>query len=334
MISHSVRRPPTPSPLFDAYWTFAKLRQDIFHQRVFGSPPPWTNDPVLLHYRFTNTYRATDRVSQYLIRHVAYTGDQSIQEVVFRVLLFKLFNRISTWDLLASELGQLRADEFDLAQYDELLSTALDSGSRLYSAAYIMPPAAPNTRRKHTSHLQLLQNMLSDHLPERLHMSTSMSDAFELLLGNRGIGKFLAYQFVIDLNYSAILEFSEMDFVMAGPGAQSGLRKCFTDPGDYSAEDLIRWTADRQEIEFDSRQLDFKYLLGRRIQLIDCQNLYCEVDKYARVMYPEIKDAKGRNRIKQRYVPTNLPVELWFPPKWLMTTDWRLSGCDLNFAVN
>jgi len=54
----------------------------------------------MLSYRFTNVYRASDRVSQYLIRRVIYEGDQSEEEVFFRTLLFKIFNRIETWEIL------------------------------------------------------------------------------------------------------------------------------------------------------------------------------------------------------------------------------------------
>jgi hypothetical protein len=44
---------------------------------------------------FTNAYRAADRVSQYLIRNVIYQSDLpgNADELVFRILLFKLFNR-------------------------------------------------------------------------------------------------------------------------------------------------------------------------------------------------------------------------------------------------
>src|SRR5580658_6974380 len=103
--SVSPRQPPTPTAVYDSYWRFAVERQRVFHQRVRGEPAPWTTNAVLLAHRFTNAYRAADRVSQYLIRHVAYEGAQDPDEVVFRVLLFKLFNRIETWELLSKSLG-------------------------------------------------------------------------------------------------------------------------------------------------------------------------------------------------------------------------------------
>ena len=67
--------------VFDTYWRFACARQELFIRRVFGAPAPWTVDPVLSAHRFTNVYRASDRVSQYLIRNVTYAGDRRIVPV-------------------------------------------------------------------------------------------------------------------------------------------------------------------------------------------------------------------------------------------------------------
>ena len=60
----------------------------------------------------------------------------------------------------------------------------------------------------------------------------------------------------------------------------------------------------------------FRDLWGRRLQLIDCQNLFCEVSKYARVKHPEIKGVGSRSRIKQVYRPTAEALKHWYPPKW------------------
>jgi hypothetical protein len=312
--------------VFDTYWVFAARRQQIFHKRVHGEPFPWTDDPVLAEYRFTNAYRAADRVSQYLIRRVAYVGDPDVEEVVFRVLLFKLFNRVATWELLEEAFGELRAAEFDVGRYDQVMTKAFESGCRLYSAAYIMPPAARGSTRKHTTHLRLLRAMLDDRLAARLVDCDSMANAFQLLATYGGLGSFLAYQLVTDLNYSSALSFSEMEFVKAGPGARSGIEKCFVDIAGYSAEDLIRWTADRQSEELERRGLEFADLWGRPLQLIDCQNLFCEVDKYARVAHPEVSSRSGRKRIKQRFKVDETPVEVWFPPKWGLNDRLPASG--------
>ena len=104
--------PLKPTPAYDSYWRFAAERQHVFFRRLKRLPPPWTDDPILLTYKFTNAYRASDRVSQYLIRRVIYRDDlpDDPAEVVFRVLLFKLFNRIETWELLEKAIEVAKAE--------------------------------------------------------------------------------------------------------------------------------------------------------------------------------------------------------------------------------
>src|SRR6202008_2025676 len=127
------------TPVFDTYWRFAAQRQSLFMRRVAGAPPPWADDPVLGSHRFTNAYRAADRVSQYLIRNVIYEGDQGGEEVFFRTLLFKLFNRIETWEGLKATFGMPTWRTFDLERFGSALDAMMSSGARVYSAAYIMP---------------------------------------------------------------------------------------------------------------------------------------------------------------------------------------------------
>lgn len=134
--------PAKVSEVYDSYWRFAAERQAVFFRRARGEARPWTNNPVLAVYKFTNVYRASDRVSQYLIRHVIY-GDglpKSTCEVFFRILLFKLFNKIETWELLERTLGAITFEDFRFAAYDAVLTRAMQAGRRIYSAAYIMPP--------------------------------------------------------------------------------------------------------------------------------------------------------------------------------------------------
>src|SRR5262245_7991151 len=91
------------------YFRFAAKRQDIYEKRLRGEPQPWTDDRILRQYRFTNVFRAADRVSHFLKLHVIYEsgGSMTDEEVVFRVLLFKLFNSVGAWKALKDGLGGL-----------------------------------------------------------------------------------------------------------------------------------------------------------------------------------------------------------------------------------
>jgi thymidylate kinase len=309
--------PAIPSEVYDTYWRFAAKRQDVFFERAHQAAPPWTDDPILLHFKFTNAYRASDRVSQYLIRNVIYAGDQSPEELFFRILLFKMFNKIETWQLLEAALGPLTTATFDLRMFDEVLTSAMARKQTIYSAAYIMPSGGKHGEaKKHRNHLSLLQNMLSDGVPQKISHMKNMRDVFEVLLSYPMIGDFLAYQYATDLNYSTITSFSELEFVVPGPGARDGIRKCFKDLGGLKEADVIRMVADRQQVEFERLGIEFKSLWGRPLQLIDCQNLFCEVDKYARHAHPDVVGITGRTRIKQVFRSSVLPIAYWYPPKW------------------
>ncbi|MGH8420325.1 MAG: nucleotide kinase domain-containing protein [Pseudomonas sp.] len=318
VISHLL--PIKITEAYDTYWKFAVERQNIFFRRLEGSPKPWTEDPILSVHKFTNAYRASDRVSQYLIRSVIYRKDlpNSVNEVFFRVMLFKIFNKIETWQLLENAFGLITYEDYSFNSYDRILSQAMASGRRIYSAAYIMPPgsSAFGHSAKHQNHLKLLEMMMSDELASKLASLNKMQPAFELFKGYPTIGDFLAYQFVTDVNYSEITDFTEMDFVIPGPGARDGLRKCFEYTAGLNEAELIRLMVDNQELEFERLGLEFNSLWGRRLQLIDCQNLFCEVDKYSRVAHPDISGISGRTKIKQKFTPTG-PIEFpWYPPKW------------------
>src|SRR6266480_1540948 len=136
------RSPIIPTEVFDSYWRFAAERQGIFFRRLSGASQPWTDDPILGTYKFTNAYRASDRVSQYLIRRVIYRPDlpSTTTELCFRILLFKMFNKIDTWELLETVFGAVTYEDYTFGAYDKVLTTAMQGGRRIYSAAYIMPP--------------------------------------------------------------------------------------------------------------------------------------------------------------------------------------------------
>jgi len=285
---------------------------------------PWTKDAVLRNYKFTNAYRVTDRVSQYLISNVIQRGSQKNDETFFRIILFKLFNKIETWQYLNNKTGEIKYSDFDFKLFSNTLEQARSKGLPIYSNAYMMASGKSffNHEYKHQNHLRLLEKMMQDNLPSVLGNCNSMKEAYEKLLEYPSIGTFLAYQYITDINYSELTNFSEMEFVKAGPGAKDGIRKCFSDLSNYSEEDIIKIVCESQEQEFNRLGLDFKDLWGRRLQLIDCQNLFCEVDKYSRVMHPEFVGFSNRTRIKQKFKPTSLtPIKYTFPQKWNLKID-------------
>jgi hypothetical protein len=302
---------------FDTYWRFAAERQRVFHARVAGTPPPWTSDPIIAQHKFTNVYRAADRVSQALIRDVIHVGSQDVEEVVFRTLLFKIFNKIETWEYLVQVLGERPSwAGYEFATYDRALTAAMRRGERIYSAAYIIPNPPFGEARKHGNHLRLLEHTMASGLAGELACASSLRTVYEQLLALPSLGPFLAYQYAIDLAYSPLVNVDEREFVVAGPGALDGISKCFLDTGGLCPAEVIAWVHETSTEHFERLNLNFSDLWGRWPSLIDWQNVFCEVSKYTRVSHPHVPGMSGRTKIKQEFRQTPTPIEYRFPPKW------------------
>jgi hypothetical protein len=206
----------------------------------------------------------------------------------------------------------------DLAsgQFERALDNVKAERGGLYTGAFILcATKAYGFDEKHRNHVALFRQMfLREAVAERILKASSFKEIVCLLQGFPLTGPFMSYQIAVDLNYSDLVNFDEDDYTQAGPGALRGLKKAFIDGGDYNPSDVIKWMVDRQEKEFERLGLPFSGLWGRRLHAIDCQGLFCELDKYCREAAPELVSA--RSRIKARFTPSAEPLSLFFPPKW------------------
>jgi hypothetical protein len=301
--------------VFDAYWMFAAERQAIFFQRLLKCPAPWTQDPILAAFKFCNAYRASDRVSQYLIKNVIYDWEWTATDTVFRILLFKIFNKIETWEYLERALGSIDCKSFDSRRYSVLLEQARRSGQPIYTNAYMScANKAFGYDQKHDNHLALIACMMTENVIDKILAAPSLEHIYNILVAYPLIGPFMAYQLATDLNYAPFIHHSEQSFTVAGPGAVRGIQKCFQDTNGKNAAYIIQWMCDHQDHEFDRLGLTFQSLWGRPLQYIDCQNLFCETDKYSRVAFPDL--ASNRTRIKAKFQPQDRQIDYFYPPKW------------------
>jgi hypothetical protein len=317
--------PRVREEVYRAYWHFAYERHGIYERRLSGDPTPWTKDEVLQQYRFCNAFRASDRVSQYLIRNVVYGDDELTPADRFlRTVLFRLFSKPETWELIEARCGSITATSFDQEQIGSVLDAEMKSGRVIYTAAFILcANSAYGHERKHRNHLALVDAMMSDELPEHIVEAKSLEKVYGSLREYPLIGPFMAYQLAIDLNYGPDIDFDEDEFTIPGPGAERGLHKVFEDLGDYSPAEAIHWLVDQQDSVEETLGISAPRLHGRPLHAIDCQNLLCEVDKYARVKFPEL--ASNRTRIKQTFAPAgDLPAP-FYPPSWGLKPESKVS---------
>lgn len=303
------------------YFYFIQERMNIFWRRCEDCVS-LTNDPILKEYKFTNVYRACDRVSQYLIRNVIYKDldKYSPEDVLLRILVFKVFNRIETWQYINCN------QDISLSSFDvKKLSAELSKRQQyypLFSNAYMMTGYYSGYEGISTKHQVWLQMIEDEFIKKQgfkqVLKANSMAEVYNQLRSYPMIGDFLAYQYTVDFNYSPYLNFDEDSFVKAGVGAVRGIKKCFSSYGN-EYEDAIYYIHDHfEKLQKRYGYTEFRPLPGRKPKLIDLQNCFCETDKYLRVKMPEL--LVDNVRIKQHYKETMQPIDYAFPPKWNINT--------------
>lgn len=322
---------PTPNDNFLHYLYWMCERMNIFWRKYNGEQAPWTDDDILRNFKFTNVYRCLDRVSQYLLSRVIYNGKEyEPEDMFFRILLFKHFNKNETWDLLEKEFGDITY-ETGLENIAKFLDKVVDSGDTIYGNAYIVncffyqyPQYKHITgMSKHRAHFRIFEDEIfqNGHLYDFLEAKT-FEDLYWVFKNMKIYGDFTAQQYCIDLNYSPLFNFSENDFVITGPGSLKGIGWTFDGASGkrYDYVGTIKWVHDN----FERLMGDFCEKTGMKWNplpwepvptLTNLQNCFCETSKFAKGLGASFN--KGRNeRIKHTYEKSPKKIEFVFPPKW------------------
>ncbi len=284
----------------------------------------WTEDHILQEYHFCNTFRVLDRLSQYIIREVIEKGSQQPDEVAFRVILFNLYTRIETWEMLQDEVGPLRWSTYNRDKYAAVLRKARSSGKTLYTGAFPKPAPKFENVDGYVNHLILLEVFMENEIHHKCLHAWHMADVFEYLISFPSMGEFATYQLMLNLSYSKLLNFHRNDFVVPRPGASSGLTKMFGKSirtGNATVRnfevEVIRWLTDNQKYHFQRLGLEAPGLGPRKLPMdvADVEHVLCEVDKYARVAHTHIKGK--RTEMRRSFEPKGpLPAKPTLPKAW------------------
>jgi hypothetical protein len=316
------------SPLFEVLPKFVSMRHDIYEQRVAGRPAPWVDemDPVgaiLSAFKFTNMFRCCDRTSQGFLRECAYAAGASSrpEDIMLRTLIFKIPNTLTAHNWLLKKIGHLpEAATFSPQQYIEAWDAA-PKEPKLWSRAYTQPPIPSDPMPKHAGYFRLLGKIFQEGFAENLCAQTSYQAAFNSMRGVPIIGgEFLSMQYLTDFLYAGALPFEENDFQQPGPGTLRGIDKCF--PGLNIPKPSYRLVLEnmcvQQDEIFQQAGVEPVRLHGQRAPtLADWSNIFCETDKLARALMPELSAGKNApTRIKATFEggqPLPKPV---YPPHW------------------
>jgi hypothetical protein len=285
------------SESLDTLLHFVRERESIRLKKLAGEPPPWTNDPILQTYRFTNIRRRDDRVSQWLIKNVL---KQEYTEANLRnFLLFSAWCRYINWPPTIDAVlqrGFYPAQQIDWVEIGRFVDSL--RGKKWTAAYMVLAPKQRNLGKGVFISQQVIGTSMAlvvDVIVAWLRASEAPRQLIWLILRDcRYFGDFMAGQCVDDWTWTPLLAKAPDLYTWApmGPGSIRGYNRMLGLPLRK------RPKPDAWNSQLQSWRRSIITTLGPEYEDLtaaDAQNCWCEGDKYLRV-----KNGEGRPRTKYR----------------------------------
>lgn len=258
--------------------------------------PPWTNDPILQRYKFTNVRRHHDRTSMELRkRFYEKHYDDDRRSILMNAALFRYFG---TWEF-ADAVGWQDYETFDFEGIKAIASERLAARERVFTGAYVITNQGISAPK---------QEVVVDHFLKVLHANTpfvihhaaisqSWEEVARLMREYKGFGGtgFMTKEILLDTTYTGFWEkqvrshdggsFSFpkdwLSWTPIGPGALRGAARIL---GDNSAKPVTNATAFQVIMDLYELQGVMKpHDIDGDLSPTDIQFGLCEFDKYERV---------------------------------------------------
>lgn len=235
----------------ERFFDFARARHQIYLDRLDGKSPPWTKDPILARYRFTNVFRELDRVTIWLRQNVREQYATQPGRLLLGTVVFRLFNRITTGEaiFLQKDLQGHTAFEHyinsgDTSDLKRAILAYCGKNGPFITGSYIIK--TPEGMSKLDGVLWIIDQFCNGctkdgdndtewmryALQLRKHNdrgAVRLEDVFNWMRRHPFIGDFTAYEIVTDLRHTPLLcnASDTMTWANPGPGCQRGIRAVF-----------------------------------------------------------------------------------------------------------
>ena len=262
-------------PLLIEFVDFCIERHNIYLRRKAGEEKPWTADPILRSYRFTNVYRELDTETVWL--HSNWMTKAG-KDAWFAALVARHINRWQTLQQLPLPAP------WDRAAYMEAMEDIEASGEQMFSGAYMINQSQPGG--KGLPKYEYLAKFVFDKAWNNRELLAprkgELLDHFHARLCSlRGLGSFMAAQVVADVKHTPLMRRAPdwEAWASSGPGSKRGLNiVCGLAPEHPQKEES--WRADLSRL-----RAAFNDQWPTAWQPLDAQNLQnclCEFSKYTR----------------------------------------------------
>lgn len=276
-------------PLYAPLWYWVREREAIRVKKDRGDPSPWTADPILATYRFCNVRREDDRGTVWIRKNIR----EPFADHPYLWLMLCIARQIN-WpetlkDLIDSEYAWPAHPSFSPRYITDILNGRKRLEKKVYTGAYMI--SAPPTKGA-DKQAYIAETVIGELWRRREEFSypfRSLRHTHELITASNGWGPFMAYQAVVDMRFTRLLENApdRETWAAAGPGTIRGLNRLHGRP-------VTAALSQTQALE-EMRAIYAiaTYDTGVGMDFSDVPNILCETDKYLRV-----KNGEGKPRAK------------------------------------
>lgn len=320
----------------DNFWYFLVERMNIWYKRVvLGEPAPWTDDPILQQFKFTNVIRDLDRLSVYERKNILskvdeipnfksdYLKDRWIKSVLLNIMIFRLWVKIDTYEVS----GFVNLADFNWQDKWKVARAKLlerrEQGISNFTAAYYVnnlrranrDPATKNNKTQNA--ICMIEDWMDriDYIYENaIVKAKNMKEQMDFFKKLPCVGDFTAYEFACSIAeigryfQNPLVSWTQDDNASLGPGAQRGVNWIFRDKGgmnDYQCTLYLRsiWKHELQERgTYDRFISQLPKEMNDEIDLRVIEQTLCETQKYNKAL-------TQTGRPKEAFFPKTQNVE-------------------------
>ncbi|ORY26783.1 hypothetical protein BCR39DRAFT_249944 [Naematelia encephala] len=309
------------------FYRFCAERHQMWEKREAGVPRDELSTDETMQKTFVgNVFRELDAGSKKM-QGIIDTGDQSHEEICFRVFLYCGFYKNTTWDAFVETLGEVPSwKSFNLERYERILhDISFVRREKIYTGGFqIVPPTVYFGREHPLPHyaasLRFIMSLMEMGMPSRLLECRYATDASAILQTAPTLGGFLSLNLLTYLNGSPHLDFEYRNFASCGPGSRLYLQRIFgksTINSIAMEEAGLRWLYDHQWRFWERIGQDppHAWTLGLRpgMRVLDFENALCWCHRYVNDF--QRKDYRNLGQIPLPDFDLNL-TDNASPPAW------------------
>lgn len=297
-------------PAIERFLYWIRERHNIHVKRnVMMRPKPWTDDSVLQTNFFTNPYRENDKVTQWFKEHIR-EPLRDDPAVLFATVLFRWFNLPRTATALS--LYRPSGDQYDLGLFEDwneqeavrILQELWQDGP-VFTGAYMIKAGNGEAGCKIPNVCRAVTEVWKqrEQLVEVCYNDCRLQALWSRLKELPFLGKFMSYEIVCDLRYTALLErATDIDtWANPGPGALRGLLRLEGGvPGLNGRGKSKRSVSVQNPLQ---KMVDLLVIVRQRLprmphfELREVEHSLCEWDKYERA---RLGDGKMKRKFEGR----------------------------------